>query len=154
MATTLINDKSIKILQDIVSGLICSSKQHFLHSIINRKKGFVKLADRMLEEYNEETTTIAKFTARLLELGNVPKVESLNIEVLYKVQEQFKMELEEQIKGMDWLNKVLPQIKGDKVTEQLLTSYLQDENKHLSWLKQQVSLIETIGLQNYLSRQL
>ncbi|MBW3129419.1 hypothetical protein [Hymenobacter profundi] len=42
----------------------------------------------------------------------------------------------------------------DVTTENLLVNYIEGETEHLSWLKQQVDLMRTIGLPNYLTAQL
>ncbi len=147
-------EKTIKVLQALISELMSGKQQHYMHAVINKKKGFVKLADRMLQEHTEETEATARFVNRLLELGGTPDLKAYDMEVFTNVEEQLKKELEEQKEAMEALNKMFNEIQGDTITEQLLYGYIAEENEHLSWLQQQVDLMDTIGLQNYLSTQI
>jgi bacterioferritin len=42
----------------------------------------------------------------------------------------------------------------DEVTAEMLEHMLVSEEHHVDWLETQLSLIETVGLQNYLSEQI
>ena len=62
----------------------------------------------------------------------------------YELQHQGVAELEAAIKSADL----------DMVTDNYLQSYLDDETEHEAWLKQQVELIELLGISNYLAKQI
>jgi bacterioferritin len=43
---------------------------------------------------------------------------------------------------------------GDNGTADLLEDILEDEEEHANWLEAQLTLIEQVGLQNYLAEQI
>jgi bacterioferritin len=45
------------------------------------------------------------------------------------------------------------QQEGDVVSEMLLEDILKSEEEHIDWLKQQLRLIDTLGIENYLQTQ-
>lgn len=145
---------NVEALQAILSGLMSGSQMHYMHAVINRKKGFTKLADRMMEEYNEEVASIADFANRLLDMGVTPKVEAASYPVYDKVEEQLRNECKTQWEGVEMLNKMYQYLEFDVVTDNLFTEYIEDETEHAVWLQQQVDLIDAIGIQNYLAKQM
>ena len=43
--------------------------------------------------------------------------------------------------------------KGDNGTAELLEEILVDEEEHADWLEAQLTLVEQVGIQNYLAQQ-
>ena len=43
--------------------------------------------------------------------------------------------------------------EGDNGTADLLEDILEDEEEHANWLEAQLTLVEQVGLQNYLAQQ-
>lgn len=150
------NNQSAEILQAILPTLTTAAQQHYLHATINIKKGFVKLGNRMLEEYTEETETVGKIVERILELGGEVKLvyPEMQFQVYEKPEEQLRNECAFQFQSIEKLEKIIRDSDLDLVTENFLTDYLADETEHAAWLKQQVELIDTIGIQNYLTKQI
>jgi bacterioferritin len=44
--------------------------------------------------------------------------------------------------------------KGDNNSRHLLETILHEEEEHVDWLEAQMSLIEQVGIQNYLAQQI
>lgn len=147
-------ENNILILQKIAGGLTAGALQHFSHANINIQKGFTKLGNRMLEEYREEMDTVGKIIHRIIELGGNPHFEVDKFETYTNIETQSNKELKEQKEGLEALEKILEENHWDKITEDFLTQYLIEENEHLAWLQQQVDLINTIGIENYLTKQI
>ncbi len=150
------NNQTIELLQAILPTLTAAAQQHYLHAVINIKKGFTKLGNRMLEEYKEETETVGKIVERIIELGGDVHLEysEIKLQVYQSVDDQLRNELAFQLQSVEMLEKVIRDTDTDLVTENFLTDYLADETAHAAWLTQQVNLMEAIGLQNYLSKQM
>ncbi len=150
------NNQSIELLQGVLPILMKATQQHFLHATINMKKGYVKLGKRMLEEFQEETETAGKIAERILELGGKVRLVNADVELhIYEnIEEQLRKECEFQFMSVDLLEKAIRGSELDLVTETFMTDYLANETNHAAWLKQQVDLIDEIGIQNYLSKQM
>ncbi|MBR1793286.1 MAG: hypothetical protein IJ764_06585, partial [Bacteroidales bacterium] len=56
--------------------------------------------------------------------------------------------------GVEKLYMTLPILAGDPTTYDIIKGYLQDEEEDLYWSEGQIELIEKIGIQNWLIRQL
>lgn len=108
----------------------------------------------MLEEYREEMETVGKIINRILELGGTPNFIIEQFETYTDVETQLNKELKEQKEGLETIERIIEENDWDKVTEDFLTQYLIEENEHLAWLQQQVNLIQSVGIQNYLTKQI
>jgi len=147
-------ETTINVLQATLSGIIAGAQQHFMHANINKYRGFNKLANRMLEENAKEMAEAGTFINRIIELGRIPDVNPEKWPVHMDIESQFKTEYEEQKMALDALNSIISNIEDDYVTKEIYQKYLLDEANHTKWLKQQIDLMESIGLQNYLANQI
>ena len=144
----------IRHLQATLSGIIAGAQQHYMHATINKHRGFNKLSDRMMHENAKEMAEAARFIHRIIDLGGIPDVQFEKWPVHMNIEEQLKVEYQEQLMALQVLNKIIASIEDDNVTKQLFQDYIADEAGHTQWLKQQLDLIESIGLKNYLSNQI
>lgn len=149
-----IQQESIQILQKILEGTMNGSHQHFIHATINRQKGFIKIADKMTEEYNEEVADAGRIINRILELGGTPILEPAKLEIYLDVQSQLIQECREQFEGLEELQNMYDSIANDVPTRTLLQEYIINETEHAAWLKQQVALMDAVGVQNFLAAQI
>lgn len=148
------NETTVKLLQQLLSSVLAGAQMHYLHVQINRQQGFTKLADRMLEEYQEEMASVADFLQHIDRLGGVAEVTPEAFPLHYNVQEQLQAEYATQREGVAMLEKLIASAELDLVTDNFLQAYLEDEAEHEAWLKKQVRLIEQIGIANYLAKQI
>lgn len=150
------NNQSVELLKAILPTLISAAQQHYVHATINLKKGFIKLGNRMMEEYTEETATVGKIIDRLIELdGTVELVNpEAQLSVYSSIEDQLRNECDYQFKSIALLEGAIRSTTLDLVTENFLTEYLNEETQHAAWLRQQVELMDTIGVKNYLSKQI
>ena len=60
------------------------------------------------------------------------------------------------MEAVNRLNRLIPicQGEGDFTSAEMLTRILSEEEHHIEWLENQLQLIETLGMQNYLIRQI
>ena len=127
---------------------------HYVHAQINKQRGFGKLASRMLEEYEEEMGSVVEIINHLRRLGGSIEVKSEAVTIYPDVEEQIRREYELQHQGVAELEAAIKSADLDMVTDNYLQSYLDDETEHEAWLKQQVELIELLGISNYLAKQI
>ena len=146
---------SIQILQAYATGLAAQSMQHKVQSKVFKAQGLTKLADKYAGHATEEMGWVDKFIDRIIDLGGEAKVEAAPAQAVYTNPVDFlKADLEVSVREVPNLGKAVLAVAEDLTTFDLLKGYYQDEEEDMGWMDQQLKLIECIGLQNWLIRQL
>ncbi|ABR75004.1 Bfr protein [Actinobacillus succinogenes] len=148
------NNKQIEILKSFARAWFGNSQQHSIHAEIIRQQGFHKLADKMQEEANGEWQEAQRVNARLLELGVTPEVAIDDYPVFTEVRDQLEYDLKEGYAGMTALNEAVRAFSDDYITRRMFEEFIVDEQEHTNWLAEHLGLIEKIGYQNYLMKQM
>ena len=149
------NEKIIAGLQIIVTDLAQQADGHQLQSRIFASMGFTKLADKYAEHAEEERGWVTKCIDRLLDLGAEVKLEDKKGGVVCKNPvDWIKYDLQVSIDGLAWLKELTEAARSDYTTYDILKAYYQDEEEDMYWGQAQLELIECIGVQNWLIRQL
>lgn len=142
-------------LQSIVTGLSQQADGHVIQSRIFAGKGFSKLADKYAGHATEERGYVDQCIDRILDLGGEVKNEAKETAPVYANPiEWIKYDLEVSKAGLAGLGKLIELAVKDPTTFELLVAYYKDEEEDLRWSEQQLELIEMIGEQNWLIRQL
>jgi len=146
---------TLQISQMIVNELTASSLVHRMQGLLFKSQGFAKLGQKYLDHYTEEMGWVEKYSNRMLDLGCVPQV---NVNSKATLIEDPKAYLETDLKlqkeGVETLYKTMPALAADPTTYDLTKAYLLDEEEDLYWDEEQLDLIEKIGYQNWLVKQL
>ena len=142
-------------MQEIITGLSQQAIGHEMHAKIFIAQGFNKLGEQYLSHAKEEREYVSKFIDRLLDLDfkikNEAKKES---PIYYDIVEFLKYDLETSVNGLYWLKNIVEKARDDYKSFNILSDYYQDEDEDKNWIQQQFDLIEKIGLQNWLCRQI
>ena len=138
---------TIQISQMIINELAGSAFVHKMQGQLFKSQGFTKLGEKYMGHYTEEMAWVEKYTNRLLDLGVVPEVK---VSSEAKLIEDPKAYIEADHK----LYKAMPALAADPTTYDLTKAYLLDEEEDLYWDEEQMDLIEKIGYQNWLVKQL
>ena len=147
--------KSIEALQFFITGLSRGAFVHMVQGKDFKSQGFEKLGDKYIEHYNEEMGWVDKFIDRLIDLGGEVKVEdNKGDQIVCDPVEYIKVDLDIQVAGVDMLRKCMASICEDVTTFDIMKEYLKDEEEDLYWSQGQLELIEMIGKQNWLIRQM
>ena len=147
--------KTIEALQFFVTGLSEGAFVHKVQGHIFKSQGFTKLGEKYIGHYNEEMEWVEKFIDRILDLGGEVKVEKHEArELVFDPVEYIKADLAIQEPGVELLRKCMATLIDDPITYDIMKAYLLDEEKDLGWSVGQLELIEKIGLQNWLAKQL
>lgn len=145
---------AVELLQLILKGLLGAAQMHYMHAKLNEQKGFTKLAKRMLEEYNEEMDSVTTIMEHITRLGGKLTAEVESYAIYTNVEDQIRQEAQLQSAGVARLEYLIRTSELDLATENFLNEYFDGEVEHNAWLQQQVALMDTIGLQNYLATQI
>ena len=117
--------------------------------------GFGKLGQKYLDHYTEEMEWVEKYANRMLDLGCVPQVKfSQECKLIEDPVEYIKADLKLQREGVDTLYQIMPTLAADPTTYDITNAYLADEEEDLYWDEEQLDMIEKIGVQNWLVKQL
>ena len=139
----------------IVNELSGSSYVHKMQGLLFKSMGFEKLGQKYLDHYAEEQEWVNKYANRMMDLGCVPEV---NISNQCKLIEDPKAYIEADLKlqreGVESLYKMMPALATDPTTYDITKAYLADEEEDQYWSEEQLDLIERIGVQNWLMRQM
>ena len=147
--------KSIEALQFFVTHLAEGAIVHKQQGMIFKSQGFTKLGEKYIDHFNEEMGWVEKFTERILDLGEEVKFEGMKSrDLINDPIEYVKADLAIQEPGVELLMKCMEGVKDDPTTYDLLKDYLKDEEEDLYWSQEALELIEKIGVQNWLVKQL
>lgn len=147
--------KSIDALQFFVTNLSEGAFVHKLQGQIFKSQGFNKLGDKYVGHYSEEMGWVEKFVDRILDLGGEVKAEGQKSrELICDPIAYLKADLAIQGPGVELLLKCMESLKDDPTTYDIMKAYLADEEEDLYWSEEQIVLIEKIGVQNWLVKQL
>jgi len=147
--------KSIEALQFFVTGLSEGAFVHKVQGQIFKSQGFTKLGEKYIGHYTEEMEWVEKFIDRILDLGGEVKVEKHEArELCYDPVEYIKVDMKIQQPGVELLRKCMASVCEDPTTYDILKAYLLDEEEDQYWSEEQIDIIEKIGVQNWLMKQM
>lgn len=147
--------KTIDALQFFVTNLSEGAFVHKLQGQIFKSQGFTKLGEKYIDHYTEEMGWVEKFVDRILDLGGEVKAEGQKCrELICDPVSYIKADLAIQVPGVELLLKCMESIKDDPTTYDIMKAYLADEEEDLFWSEEQLDLIEMIGVQNWLVKQM
>ena len=149
---------------DIIEGLnraltieLTAINQYFCQAKMCANWGFHKLAKKHYDESLGEMKHAEKLIERILFLEGVPEIARYDvIRVGADIKEQFENDLKLEMGGVQHYNQAIDRcaVLKDNGTRDLLEPILRESEEHVDWLETQLDLIETIGLENYLTEQM
>ena len=148
-------NKSIATLQAYATGLAAQSLQHKIQGKVFADQGFTKLGEKYAEHAAEEMGWVDQFVERILDLGATPLVQAApEMPVFTDPVEYIKADLAVSREQVPILMDLVLSLQDDFKTYDILRAYALDEEEDMLWSETQLDLIEKIGLQNWLAKQL
>jgi bacterioferritin len=147
----------IEVLNEVLTAELTAVNQYFIHAKMCANWGFGELAAYGKAESIDEMRHAEQMIDRILFLEGVPNMQRyFKIKVGETVPEQLANDLALEIEAVKRLNKGVSLCveKGDNTSRQILEKILAEEEHHVDWLETQLQLIESIGLERYLSQKL
>ena len=144
-------------LNKILTNELTAINQYFLHSRMLRNWGFQQLEEVEYKESVDEMKDADHLVNRILFLEGLPNLQQLHrLRIGENVQELLRCDLElEMVSRVDLLEAIAACERAkDFASREMLTEILEGEEKHIDWIETQVALIEKVGLENYLQRQI
>lgn len=146
---------TLQISQMIINELSSTALVHKMQGQLFKNQGFTKLGEKYISHFNEEMAWVEKYTDRMLDLGVVPEIKvGCESKLIDDPKAYIEADRKLQMEGVEKLYKSLPILACDPTTYDITKAYLLDEEEDLYWDDAQLDLIEKIGYQNWLSKQL
>ena len=145
----------IQALQQIVTTLSNQKEMHMMQARIFEDQEFIKLSEKYDTHAGEERDFQNRFMQRILDLDEEIKLQPREEMNLYKDPVEFiKNDLEISKKGVGELKGLVKASIEDPTSYDLLKDYYEDEEEDMFWSETQLELIEKIGKENWLLKQL
>jgi bacterioferritin len=145
--------KVIEHLNTILGNELVAINQYFLHAKMYKDWGLVELADHEHHESIDEMKHADALIERILFLEGLPNLQSLGkLYIGENTQEMLKCDLKLEHSGHDDLKAAIDYSESvkDYVSRELFVDIMASEEEHIDWLETQLSLIDKVGIQNYL----
>jgi bacterioferritin len=143
----------IKHLNIVLGNELVAINQYFLHARMYKDWGLQELADHEYHESIDEMKHADSLVERILFLEGLPNMQDLGkLMIGENTQEMLECDLKlEHIAHTDLKEAVAYcESVGDFVSRELFVDIMEAEEDHIDWLETQLSLIDKVGLQNYM----
>jgi bacterioferritin len=151
------NAKVIAALNEALQEELLAINQYFLHAEMCENWKYEALAKFIKKQSIDEMKHAEKLLERILFLDGSPSVTGpATLKIGKTVKEQLANDLALELGAVKMYNHSvkLSRDEGDNASAELFAKLLADEEEHVDWLEAQLHLIEEIGYERYLSRQL
>ncbi len=145
--------KVIEHLNKVLGNELVAINQYFLHAKMYQDWGLKELAEHEYHESIDEMKHADKLAERILFLEGLPNFQDLGrLMIGESTEEMLRCDLKLEMVAIPDLREGIKHCESvqDFVTRDLLKDILESEEEHVDWIETQLSLIEKIGIQNYM----
>jgi len=151
------NPEVIVHLNRILTNELTAVNQYFLHARMLEDWGLNKLGAYVYQESIGEMKHADAIIKRVLFLEGLPNVQDMHkLKIGENITEMLNADLGVETQNRDDLGGAIAHCEAvkDFPSREVLDMILVDTEEHIDWLETQLSLIEKVGLQNYLQTQM
>lgn len=151
---------SPQVIEALNAGLtieLTAINQYFIQSRMCKDWGYDKLAKHHYDESIEEMQHAQLLIDRILFLEGVPEIARYNvIRAGTDVKDQLEADLEVELDASKTYNEAAEICRKEKdaATREIVEQIIRESEESVDWLETQLSLIDSVGLKNYLQSQM
>jgi bacterioferritin len=149
--------KVISALNDVLTRELTAINQYFLHARMLQDWGLEKLGKLEYDASIDEMKHADDLIQRILFLEGLPNLQKLGkLRIGQNIQEILEADLAVEMEAVPALKEhiALCEQEADFVSRDLFSRILASEEEHVDWLETQLSLLKSMGEQNYLQSQI
>ena len=149
--------KVIAALNEALQEELMAINQYFLHAEMCENWKFEALSKFIKKQSIDEMKHAEKLIERILFLDGTPTVTGpAHLNIGKSVKEQLANDLKLELDAVKMYNRFvqLSRDEADNASAELFGKLLHDEEEHADWLESQMHLIEEIGYERYLTKQM
>ena len=151
------DQKVIEFLNRALGNELVAINQYFLHAKMYKDWGFQALYEHEYHESIDEMKHADMLVERILFLEGLPNLQDLGkLMIGENTQEMLNCDLKLEQMAVPDLRDGIEYCESvrDYVTRDLFREILASEEEHIDWLETQLSLIDKVGLESYLQKQM
>lgn len=148
--------KVIEFLNRGLKAELTAINQYFLHARMYKNWGLERLAKHEYDESIDEMKHADTLTERILFLDGLPNMQDLGrLRIGENVEECLRADLALELDAHPLYKDAIAccESAGDYVSREIFVRIQESEEEHIDWLETQLSLIDQLGLPNYLQSQ-
>ncbi|MFC7291991.1 bacterioferritin [Hirschia litorea] len=148
--------KVIEFLNKALKNELTAINQYFLHSRMLKDWGVSVLAEKEYKESIEEMEHADWLIDRILFLDGLPNLQDLGkLRIGENVEEILEADLKLENQAIPLLRDAIEYAESvrDYISRDLFNKILDNEEEHVDWIETQQSMIEKMGIQNYVQLQ-
>jgi len=150
------DERVIEVLNEVLTNELTATNQYYLHYAMQKNWGFTRLAQHTYDESIDEMKHADALIHRILFLEGHPNLQRLgSVRIGERVREQFEADMAIEVQAIATLRRGIEVCRDadDTVTRLLFESILSSEEEHIDYLETQLSLMQTLGDEQYLALQ-
>ncbi len=147
------NSDVLNVLNKVLFHELTSINQYFLHARMYRNWGMEELNEKSYKKSIKDMKQADDLIERILFLEGIPNLQDLGkLRIGEHAQEMLQCDMDFQMDQLPLLRDAIElcEMKRDYVSRELLEDILEYEEDHVDWIETQQSLIQNIGIENYL----
>ena len=150
------DNRVVEHLNKVLTCELTSINQYFLHARIFRNWGLEVLNEGEYKKSIRDMKQADELIERILFLEGLPNLQQIDkLRIGEHVTEMLDCDMELELWEIGHLKEAIAYSESvrDFVSRDILVEILEQEESYVDWLETQQSLIESIGLENYLQSQ-